>query len=99
MGGSDGSEPEVRAVDLDGDGKPEVIVSFLLDRGTDTAIDRIRDTALETIRPMSTNGGPLLVYPTLVDLGGTGVIDLVDTTFTGPRSDPPYDHYVLRDGK
>jgi hypothetical protein len=79
----------------------EVIVSYLLDRGADTTIDRIRDTALETISPKSANGGPVLVYPTLVDLGGTGVIDLVDTTVTGPRDDRAarYDNYVLRDGK
>ena len=101
MGGFDGFKPEVTATDLDGDGKPEVIVSFLLDRGAETSIYRIRNATLERISPVTASGGPALVYPTLVDLGGKGAMDLVESTVGGPRDDRSvrYDHYALRDGK
>lgn len=99
----EGTDPEVRAIDLDKDGVPEIIVSFTLPRGGQTSIFRVANHLLELISPTDDGGAPELGYPAIVDFGGSGVKDLVEVSSLRNSGDEEftveYDHYVLQHGK
>jgi hypothetical protein len=94
-----GSEPAVTAIDVDGDGAPEVEVDFNLDKGgAETWIYKITGHQLTLISPTNKFGGSMLTWPTLVDLGGKGIVDIINHDNVGSRRKPVarYSHYVLR---
>jgi hypothetical protein len=98
-----GTRPAVTAVDLDGDGVSEAVVTFALGprRGAETWIYRIRQGRLIPIGPEDETGHTLLGDPDIVDFGGGGVMDLVDSGNVGETRDEPVivrEHYVLKNG-
>jgi hypothetical protein len=99
----EGASPEVRAIDLDGDGVPEIVVAFTLPRGGETSIFRISNHHLELISPTDEGGAPELGYPAILNFGSDGVKDLVEvSTFRNSGDEEPtveYHHYVLQHGK
>jgi len=98
-----GAQPNVRAIDLDGDGNPEAVVTFTLGPrgGAETWIYRIQQGQLVPIGPMDEQGRSLLGSPDVVDFNGNGVMDLVDSSNVGESRDDPVivkEHYMVRNG-
>jgi hypothetical protein len=98
-----GEHPAVTAADLDADGRPEVVVGFALGPrgGSATWIYRLRQRRLLSIGPVGDDGGTLLGDPSILDLQGDGVMDLIDAVNVGDsRLDPVivHEHYALRNG-
>ena len=98
-----GERPRVHAVDLDADGKPEVVITFGLGPrgGSETWIYRVQQRRLVSIGAVDDDGHTLLGYPSILDLHGDGVMDLIDDANVGEsRRDPVivHEHYALRNG-
>ncbi len=84
-----GDFPKVELMDIDSDGRPEVIVSFVSGRGPRGVwVYRWTGAALELISPAETdqygNRHTLLVEPDFIDLDGDGKLEIVQSTSTGP---------------
>lgn len=96
-----GDDPALRAIDLDADGRPEVIVTFDQGKGgVETWIYRVANGRLVGIGPLNPQHGSLLLVPEILDLDGKGSMDLVQDLNYGSKRDPKitHAHFALRNG-
>jgi len=86
-----GTGPRVRLVDLDGDGKPEIVASGVLNHGEQTWIYRWNGSLLSLISPakFTRRGTQISLLGTceFFDVDGDGKVDIVASAAT-PEADP-----------
>ena len=99
-----GREPELTALDVDGDGTPEVIAHFTdwMRNAPHTWVLRVTDGHLQLISPMEEDGATLLGLPKFLDLNGSGALDMIDNVVVSRTQDDvkvEQEHYALRVGR
>ena len=97
-----GSSPAITAVDVDSDGIAEAVVVFEQPRGgSATWIFRLADQKLTLISPTNDSGGSILVSPQMLNLRGTGALDIIENIVSGSRQDPEVQPalFTLQSGK
>lgn len=98
-----GKNPDVSVVDLDADGQPEFVVRFDLGPrgGSQTWIYSLRGGRLTLISPTDSRGNSLLGYPDIIDVDGSGRMEIVDAENDGDSREEPViveRHWVLANG-
>lgn len=97
-----GRTPEVSAADVDADGTAEAMITFEAARGTcESWIYKISDAHLSAISPTDKRGNSLLGCPYLLDVSGSGSLDILDKETNGRGDDATekWHRYALKNGK
>ena len=97
-----GKDPELKTLDVDGDGTPEVVAAFTdhFDNRETTWVFRLTDGHLQLISPTE-SGWTMLGAPAFLDLNGKGTLDMIDNVVVARNARNvkiEQEHYALQNG-